>query len=69
MVVEGLPRLRFSKASIGFVGDTPLIVDVEMTVNAGEIVGLTGRSGIGKTALLRTAAGLIPTLSGTVECC
>ncbi|MEO2208458.1 MAG: ATP-binding cassette domain-containing protein, partial [Candidatus Poseidoniia archaeon] len=26
-----------------------------MTVNAGEIVGLTGRSGIGKTTLLRTA--------------
>ena len=52
MVVEGLPRLRFSKASIGFVGDTPLIVDVEMTVNAGEIVGLTGRSGIGKTTLI-----------------
>ena len=69
MVVESLPRLRFSKASIGFVGDTPLIEDVEMTVNAGEIVGLTGRSGIGKTTLLRTAAGLISTLSGTVECC
>ena len=62
-------RLRFSNASIGFETGNPLIKDVNLTINSGEIVGLIGRSGIGKTTLLRTAAGLLSPLSGSVECC
>ena len=62
-------RLHFSNASIGFETGKPLIKDVNLTINAGEIVGLIGRSGIGKTTLLRTAAGLLSPLSGSVECC
>ena len=48
-------RLRLADATIGFDVSSPLIEGVDLTIRAGEIVGLTGRSGIGKTTLLRTA--------------
>ncbi len=62
-------RLRMTDAAIGFDNESPLIEGLNLEVRAGEIVGLTGRSGIGKTTLLRTAAGLVKPLSGSVECC
>ena len=62
-------RLRLADATIGFDAGSPLIEGVDLTIRAGEIVGLTGRSGIGKTTLLRTAAGLVSPLGGSVECC
>ncbi|ODN69262.1 ABC transporter ATP-binding protein [Methylobrevis pamukkalensis] len=40
---------------------------VSLQIRAGEIVCLLGRSGCGKTTLLRLAAGLEPALSGTVS--
>jgi ABC-type phosphate/phosphonate transport system ATPase subunit len=62
-------RLLLADATIGFDAVSPLIEGVDLTIRAGEIVGLTGRSGIGKTTLLRTAAGLVRPLGGSVECC
>lgn len=39
-------------------GGTPLLTDVDLAVGSGERLGLLGRSGSGKTALLRVMAGL-----------
>ncbi|WP_395683110.1 nitrate/sulfonate/bicarbonate ABC transporter ATP-binding protein, partial [Inquilinus sp.] len=52
-------------------GDNDLLVldDVSMTIREGEIVGLLGRSGSGKSSLLRIIAGLVPPSAGRVSWC
>jgi NitT/TauT family transport system ATP-binding protein len=52
-------------------GDNDLLVldDVSMTIREGEIVGLLGRSGSGKSSLLRIIAGLVPPTAGDVTWC
>lgn len=47
-------------------GDTPVLVDVDLTVTAGTLTVLVGPSGVGKTTLLRAIAGLAPLSGGTI---
>jgi NitT/TauT family transport system ATP-binding protein len=42
-------------------------VGITLSVGAGEFVAIAGRSGTGKTTLLRTIAGLVPARSGTLH--
>lgn len=50
-------------------GEELLVLEkVDLTIRAGEIVGLLGRSGSGKSTLLRIIAGLISPSSGAAEC-
>jgi branched-chain amino acid transport system ATP-binding protein len=44
----------------------PVLFDVSLRVEEGEIVALLGPNGAGKTTTLRTIAGLLQPLSGTV---
>lgn len=55
-----------SEADIGFDATNPLVENLDLSQGSGEIVGIIGRSGIGKTTLIRTIAGLTPPLSGRV---
>ena len=42
------------------------VVDVDLDVHPGQVVGLVGESGCGKSTLARAAIGLVPRTSGTV---
>jgi lipopolysaccharide transport system ATP-binding protein len=44
----------------------PVLRDVDLTVHPGEVIGVIGRNGGGKSTLLRIAAGLTQASSGTV---
>lgn len=41
-------------------GTAPILRGVDLEMNAGEVVGLLGRNGMGKTTLVRTISGLSP---------
>ena len=56
--------LELRSLSIGY--DEPLISGINLKINPGETVAILGPSGIGKTTLIRTIAGLIVPLSGEV---
>ena len=48
-------------------GGRTLFSNLDLKVEAGEAVALTGANGAGKTSLLRTIAGLIRPVAGTVR--
>jgi len=55
--------------SIGYPskeGDQVIAEDINFKLNKGELIGLVGANGIGKSTLLRTLTGMQSPLSGTV---
>jgi NitT/TauT family transport system ATP-binding protein len=60
------PCLRVAGAGICY-GDLEVLRDVTFEVEANEIVSIVGRSGCGKTTLLRCVAGLLPLDEGTIH--
>jgi len=51
--------------SVGY--DKPLVSDINKTIYPGDTIAILGSSGIGKTTLMRTIAGLIRPLSGEIS--
>jgi phospholipid/cholesterol/gamma-HCH transport system ATP-binding protein len=58
--------IRVRDLVVGF-GDRVVIDHLKLDVRAGEILGMVGASGGGKSVLMRTLIGLLPTRGGTVE--
>ena len=65
---EATPQfaIRVSDLVVGF-GRQVVIDNLSLDVRRGEILGLVGASGGGKTVLMRTIIGLIPRRSGEIE--
>ncbi len=57
--------LALKGVDAGYDG-TPVVRDLDLTVEEGEVVALLGPNGAGKTTILRTISGLIPRLAGDV---
>jgi branched-chain amino acid transport system ATP-binding protein len=58
-------RLHCDSLSAGRNG-IAVVRDVDLSVDAGEVLALLGPNGAGKTTLLTTVAGLLPVLAGSV---
>ena len=47
-------------------GGIPIVREVSLEVENGEIVAIVGRNGVGKTTLIETVAGLLPVMEGGI---
>jgi urea ABC transporter ATP-binding protein UrtE len=59
------PILSTSGLRSGY-GTGDVLQDISIEVNPGEIVGVLGRNGMGKSTLMRTAIGLLPARAGSL---
>ena len=50
-----------------FYGKSHILQDISFNVNAGEVVALLGRNGVGKTTTLRSIMGLTPPRNGAIR--
>ncbi|MBR0913632.1 ABC transporter ATP-binding protein [Bradyrhizobium japonicum] len=69
MLTEPNPTDRIldvSELCAGY-GATPILQGVTMSVSRGEIVGVIGRNGVGKSTLMRCLIGLLQTWRGTIS--
>ena len=53
------------KLSVGY--DRPLLTELNLNIRAGQRIALTGPNGSGKTTLVRTIAGRLAPLSGSLK--
>jgi len=53
--------------SIGYAQDNPLLAGLNLHIRAGQRIALTGPNGSGKTTLIRTIAGRLSPLGGTLK--
>src|SRR5512138_1844827 len=60
------PIISVRDLHVGF-GSAQILKGLSIDVRRGEILGIVGGSGAGKSVLLRTIIGLIPKQGGTVE--
>jgi phospholipid/cholesterol/gamma-HCH transport system ATP-binding protein len=63
---NGHPVVRIRDLTVGF-GPRNVLDGLSLDVRRGEILGVVGGSGGGKSVLLRTILGLIPNRAGTIE--
>jgi urea transport system ATP-binding protein len=60
------PLLQTSALNGGY-GGKPVLQGVDIDVNEGEIVAIIGRNGVGKSTLMKTLIGLLPTQRGSIR--
>ncbi|MGB6008347.1 ABC transporter ATP-binding protein [Castellaniella sp.] len=59
------PVLKVDRVSLGY-GPLQVVFDVSLEVRQGELVGLVGGNGSGKSTILRAASGMIHPMSGHI---
>ncbi len=66
MTGKSEPIIRVRDLVVGF-GATTVLNHLSLDVYRGEVLGLVGGSGSGKSVLMRTIIGLLPKREGTIE--
>src|SRR5699024_7353306 len=61
------PRIRAENLAIGYPGEDPVLSGLNVDLVPGQTLAIVGASGVGKTTLLATLAGLLPPRGVTVE--
>jgi branched-chain amino acid transport system ATP-binding protein len=56
--------LELDGVTVGY--DTPVLREIDLAIEAGEIVGVVGKNGVGKTTLMKTVVGLLEPMTGTI---
>ena len=60
-----MPLLELKSVAIGY-GHHPVLEDINLTLDRGEIVTLLGANGAGKSTLAKAISGLLPPLAGSI---
>src|ERR1700749_4402964 len=58
--------LAIQNLEVGY-GQSKVIHDLNFTVNNEEILAIMGRNGMGKTTLLKSLIGILPSKSGSIK--
>lgn len=58
-------KLKLNNLSCGY-GQRNVVDSISLEINGGEVIGLLGANGCGKTTLIKTILGLLPTQGGEV---
>src|ERR1700736_3080557 len=61
-----MTALVVSRLRSGY-GRIPILAGVTLAVEGGEVLGILGHNGMGKTTLLRTLMGYLPATNGSVH--
>jgi len=61
-----MAELELQSASLGYA-DHPVLRQVSLRVDPGEILAVVGPNGVGKSTLIKAASGALPPLSGEVR--
>lgn len=57
------------KLSLGYGGDEPIIAETDLSINSGDFVFITGKSGSGKSTILKSFYGELPPKKGNLKIC
>lgn len=61
-----LPLLEIDNLTCGYDGGV-VLEGLSLSLGVGEVLGVFGRNGVGKTTLLKTIMGLVPVTSGKIS--